>query len=93
MEKSFEYPPLAATGHSQDIVGPDSSHSGTSVWGGRERERDGHSDTDRHEHVRHIRLQQGGPLAHIWTQLWSLKLFIGILSLLLIHNEKSHFRT
>ena len=36
VEKSFEYPPLAATGHSQDIVGPDSSHSGTSVWGERE---------------------------------------------------------
>ena len=42
VEKSFEYPPLAATGHSQDIVGPDSSHSGTSVW----EERDGHPDTD-----------------------------------------------
>ena len=89
MEKSFEYPPLAATGHSQDIVGPDSSHSGTSVWGEGER----WSSRHRHEHVRHLRLQQGGPLPHIWTQLWSLKLFIGILSLLLIHNEKSHFRT
>ena len=88
MEKSFEYPPLAATGHSQDIVGPDSSHSGTSVWG----ERDGHSDTDTNMCVIFV-FSKVAPLAHIWTQLWSLKLFIGTLSLLLIHNEKSHFRT